>query len=67
MVRHGYLSEQTEWREVSVSYGLLKDRSNTGEVDSVVEQSGTWEPTGNELDQEQTKEHIVEETESKTN
>ncbi|KAK4606986.1 hypothetical protein RGQ29_000979 [Quercus rubra] len=67
LVRHGYLSEQTEWREVSVSYGLLKDRSNTGEVDSVVEQSGTWEPTGNELDQEQTKEHIVEETESKTN
>ncbi|XP_030968068.1 uncharacterized protein LOC115988607 [Quercus lobata] len=67
LVRHGYLSEQTEWREVSVSYGLLKDRSNTGEVDSGVEQSGTWEPTGNELDQEQTKEHFVEETESKTN
>ncbi|KAL4611014.1 hypothetical protein ACB092_08G093000 [Castanea dentata] len=67
LIRHGYPSEQTEWRQVSASYGLLKDRSNTGEVDSGIEQSCTWEPTGNELDQEQTKEHFVEETESKTN
>ncbi|GMY10379.1 hypothetical protein FCV25MIE_05618 [Fagus crenata] len=67
LVRHGYLTEETEWREVSVSYGLLKDRSNTEGLDSGIEQPGTWETTGCELDQEQNKEHFVEETESQIN
>uniref|UniRef100_A0A2N9GLN4 Uncharacterized protein n=1 Tax=Fagus sylvatica TaxID=28930 RepID=A0A2N9GLN4_FAGSY len=67
LVRHGYLTEETEWREVSVSYGLLKDRSNTEGLDSGIEQPGTWETTGCELGQEQNKEHFVEETESQIN
>lgn len=31
MVRHEYLSEDEEWRNLSVNYGLLKEESNAGE------------------------------------
>uniref|UniRef100_B9IGL7 Uncharacterized protein n=1 Tax=Populus trichocarpa TaxID=3694 RepID=B9IGL7_POPTR len=30
MGRHGYLSYEAEWKEVSRSYGILKDESNVG-------------------------------------
>ncbi|XP_059431062.1 uncharacterized protein LOC132164546 [Corylus avellana] len=40
LVRHGYLSEQTEWKEVCIGYGLLKDGSNT----AAIEESGTRQP-----------------------
>nr|KYP68490.1 hypothetical protein KK1_022117 [Cajanus cajan] len=29
LLRHGYLSEQKEWREVAAKYGLLNLESNT--------------------------------------
>ncbi|KAG7947155.1 hypothetical protein I3843_14G079500 [Carya illinoinensis] len=51
LARHGCLSEQTEWRVVSDSYGLPKHGSNTGGVDSGMEQygmSGTAETNGDE-------------------
>ncbi|XP_040993544.1 proteoglycan 4-like [Juglans microcarpa x Juglans regia] len=53
LARHGCLSEQTEWRVVSDSYGLSKHGSNTGGVDSGMEQygmSGTSETNGDEGD-----------------
>ncbi|CAA2966986.1 Hypothetical predicted protein [Olea europaea subsp. europaea] len=31
LVRHEYLSEDEEWRNLSVNYGLLKEESNAGE------------------------------------
>ncbi|KAG6745357.1 hypothetical protein NC652_036999 [Populus alba x Populus x berolinensis] len=30
MGRHGYLSYEAEWKEVSRSYGILKEESNVG-------------------------------------
>jgi hypothetical protein len=30
MGRHGYFSYETGWKEVSRSYGILKDESNVG-------------------------------------
>ncbi|KAF5470677.1 hypothetical protein F2P56_011174 [Juglans regia] len=53
LARHGCLSEQTEWRVVSDSYGLSKHGSNTGGVDSGMEQygmSGTSETSGDRDD-----------------
>lgn len=58
LARHGCLSEQTEWRVVSDSYGFSKHRSNSGGVDSGMEQlemSGATETDGDQGDmQEQT-------------
>ncbi|KAJ1381698.1 hypothetical protein SESBI_44883 [Sesbania bispinosa] len=39
LLRHGYLSEQKEWREVAARYGLLKVESRTSGIDSSTKSS----------------------------
>lgn len=54
LVRHEHLNAQNEWRDVSLSYGLLKeDSSNAGVVDSSIEKAETSKTNGSEFDREQ--------------
>ncbi|KAK9279288.1 hypothetical protein L1049_012967 [Liquidambar formosana] len=67
MGRHDCLSAQTAWRDVSLSYGLLKDESNEGGADSGPGETSTSETTGSVRGQEQKelKEEPVQEFGSK--
>ncbi|KAJ7947787.1 mediator of DNA damage checkpoint protein 1-like [Quillaja saponaria] len=42
LTRHGHLAEKSEWKEVSITYGLLKGKSNIAGTDSSTEMSNTF-------------------------
>uniref|UniRef100_A0A5B7BFY6 Uncharacterized protein n=1 Tax=Davidia involucrata TaxID=16924 RepID=A0A5B7BFY6_DAVIN len=65
--RHQYLSAETEWRGVSLSYGLIKDESNAEGADSSLGKINTGNATDSVLDQEQNdlKEQPMEQSENR--
>ncbi|KAK2968977.1 hypothetical protein RJ640_012431 [Escallonia rubra] len=70
LARHGYLSAEKEWKEVSHSYELVKDESNVAEEgDSSPAKALTSDPTVGIQDQEhdELQEKAAEEFETKSN
>ncbi|GMN24644.1 hypothetical protein TIFTF001_000648 [Ficus carica] len=52
LVRNGNLAGQTEWKEVCISYGILKEEKETESFDLAIRELGVPETTDVEPDQE---------------
>lgn len=67
MARHRYLSSQTEWKDVSLAYGILKDESPAEGVSLELEKGAASQTTSSGVDQDQkeVKKQQLEQPETK--